>query len=59
MEGRTSFVIAHRLNTIQQADQILVLNEGRIIESGSHAELLRQKGFYYELYFSQLKENKI
>ena len=58
MEGRTSFVIAHRLNTIQQADQILVLNEGRIIESGSHAELLRQKGFYYELYFSQLKENK-
>ena len=45
MKGRTSFVIAHRLNTIQQADQILVLNEGRIIESGSHAELLRQKGF--------------
>ena len=58
MKGRTSFVIAHRLNTIQQADQILVLNEGRIIESGSHAELLRQKGFYYELYVSQLKDNK-
>ncbi len=57
MQGRTSFVIAHRLNTIQQADQILVLEEGRIIERGSHVELLRQKGVYYELYRSQLREN--
>lgn len=57
MEGRTSFVIAHRLNTIQQADQILVLNEGRIIERGTHVELLKQSGFYSELYFSQIKEN--
>ncbi|MFJ8267628.1 ABC transporter ATP-binding protein [Peribacillus asahii] len=59
MEGRTSFVIAHRLNTIQQADQILVLEKGRIIEKGSHRELLEVKGFYYELYHSQLKGDKI
>jgi ATP-binding cassette subfamily B protein len=57
MIDRTSFVIAHRLNTIQQADQILVLEEGRIIERGSHTELLSQKGFYYGLYHSQFKGN--
>ncbi|WP_078382160.1 ABC transporter ATP-binding protein [Sutcliffiella halmapala] len=56
MEGRTSFVIAHRLNTIQKADQILVLKEGEIIEKGSHDELLEEKGFYYELFTSQLKK---
>jgi ATP-binding cassette subfamily B protein len=56
MEGRTSFVIAHRLNTIQSADQILVLKEGEIIENGSHNELLDEKGFYYELFTSQLKK---
>ncbi|CAG9623715.1 ABC transporter ATP-binding protein [Sutcliffiella rhizosphaerae] len=56
MEGRTSFVIAHRLNTIQSADQILVLKEGRIIEKGSHQKLLMDKGFYYELFSSQLKK---
>lgn len=56
MEGRTSFVIAHRLNTIQQADKILVLEEGRIIESGSHDSLLKEKGFYYGLYNSQLNQ---
>jgi ATP-binding cassette subfamily B protein len=59
MEGRTSFVIAHRLNTIQQSDQILVLDEGRIIEKGSHDELLRQRGFYYDLNCSSLRENQI
>jgi ATP-binding cassette, subfamily B, multidrug efflux pump len=56
MKGRTSFVIAHRLNTIQKADQILVLNDGGILERGTHDELLRAKGFYYSLYHSQLKE---
>lgn len=58
MEGRTSFVIAHRLNTIQQADKILVINEGRIIELGSHEELLKNKGYYYELYESQFKKRE-
>ncbi|WP_230128810.1 ABC transporter ATP-binding protein [Bacillus sp. CECT 9360] len=55
MKGRTSFVIAHRLGTIQQADQILVLEEGRIIEKGTHESLLSEKGFYYGLYHSQLQ----
>ncbi|RIW33314.1 ABC transporter ATP-binding protein [Bacillus salacetis] len=56
MKGRTSIVVAHRLNTIQSADQILVLQSGCITERGSHEELLGQKGFYYELYNSQLRE---
>ncbi|NMO95157.1 ABC transporter ATP-binding protein [Paenibacillus lemnae] len=55
MQGRTSFVIAHRLNTIRQADRILVLKDGRLLENGSHDELLEQGGFYSELYHSQLK----
>ena len=53
MEGRTSFVIAHRLSTIREADLILVMNEGSIIEKGTHQELLKQKGFYADLYNSQ------
>ena len=53
MKGRTSFVIAHRLSTIRNADVILVLKDGDIIEQGSHAELLEKKGFYYELYNAQ------
>jgi ATP-binding cassette subfamily B multidrug efflux pump len=56
MQGRTSFVIAHRLSTIRDADVILVMNEGRIMEQGSHAELLAKRGFYYELYASQFDE---
>ncbi|MEK3799278.1 ABC transporter ATP-binding protein [Peribacillus sp. FSL H8-0477] len=56
MYGRTSFVIAHRLNTIQQADKILVLEEGKIMESGTHDSLLKEKGFYYGLYNSQLNQ---
>ncbi|WP_144510639.1 ABC transporter ATP-binding protein [Bacillus sp. FJAT-22090] len=52
-EGRTSFVIAHRLKTIENADRILVINQGELIESGTHKELLKQKGFYHELYESQ------
>src|SRR5690606_13476242 len=53
MEGRTSFVIAHRLSTIRDADLILVINEGKIIEVGTHEELREQNGFYKELYNSQ------
>lgn len=53
MMGRTSFVIAHRLSTIKNADMILVMNEGRIIEKGTHKELLEKNGFYAELYNSQ------
>ena len=55
MEGRTSFVIAHRLSTIRNADQVLVIDKGRIIERGTHKQLLKQKGFYYNLYMSQFK----
>lgn len=55
MEGRTSFVIAHRLSTIKNADQILVLNQGEIVESGHHQELLTQKGFYAGMYNSQFR----
>jgi ATP-binding cassette, subfamily B, multidrug efflux pump len=51
--GRTSFVIAHRLSTIRNADSIVVMDGGRIVEQGSHAELLERRGFYYELYNSQ------
>lgn len=56
MENRTSFVIAHRLSTIKDADLILVLKDGDIIESGSHEELLRKGGFYAELYNSQFEQ---
>lgn len=53
MEGRTSFIVAHRLSTIQEADVILVMKDGKIIETGKHEELLKKQGFYYELYNSQ------
>lgn len=53
MEGKTSFIVAHRLSTIQNADIILVMKDGKIIEKGNHAELLSQKGFYHELYNAQ------
>ena len=53
MKGRTSFIVAHRLSTIRDADVILVMRDGHIIEQGSHRELLRQGGFYAELYNSQ------
>lgn len=55
-EGRTSFIIAHRLSTIKNADLILVMNEGNIIEQGNHEELMRQNGFYAELYNSQFRK---
>jgi len=55
MQGRTSFVIAHRLSTIREADLILVIDQGRIIERGTHSDLLAQKGFYQRLYASQFR----
>ena len=53
MRGKTCFVIAHRLSTIVDADLILVLRDGQIVETGKHRELLDKKGFYYQLYTSQ------
>jgi ATP-binding cassette subfamily B protein len=55
LKGRTSFVIAHRLSTIQNADRILVIDRGRIVESGTHAELLQERGLYYQLFMAQFK----
>ena len=53
MRGKTSFIVAHRLSTIKEADIILVMKDGHIIERGNHEELLKQNGFYKELYNSQ------
>ena len=58
LKGRTAFVIAHRLSTIVNADVILVLDKGQIVERGVHDELLAKKGFYYELYMSQFKKQE-
>src|SRR5699024_1057960 len=55
MENRTTFIIAHRLATVVRADQILVLDEGKIVESGSHEQLLNKGGMYRNLYEKQLK----
>ena len=55
LKGRTSFVIAHRLSTIRNADQVYVIDEGQIVERGTHEELLAAKGFYYNLYMSQFR----
>jgi ATP-binding cassette subfamily B protein len=59
MRGRTSFVIAHRLSTIRDADHVLVINDGQIIEQGTHDELLERHGFYHHLYMSQFKGQQI
>ncbi|WNR46463.1 ABC transporter ATP-binding protein [Paenibacillus roseipurpureus] len=59
MEGRTSFVIAHRLSTIKEADLILVMNQGTVIEQGTHRELLEQHGFYADLYNSQFAQKAV
>ena len=56
MKGRTSFIVAHRLSTIQNADVILVMRDGHIIEQGNHEELLARGGFYADLYNSQFEQ---
>ncbi|MFZ5810168.1 MAG: ABC transporter ATP-binding protein, partial [Chloroflexota bacterium] len=55
MQGRTSFVIAHRLSTIRRADRIIVIENGRIAEHGTHAELLKARGHYHRLYTQQFR----
>lgn len=59
MKGRTTFIVAHRLSTIQKADQILVMKAGQIIEQGNHCELLEKKGFYHHLYYSQFDTDNV
>ena len=59
MRGRTSFVIAHRLSTIRDADSVVVIDSGAIVEQGSHEELLARRGVYHRLYLSQFKGNAI
>ncbi len=58
MKGKTSFIVAHRLSTIKNADIIIVMKEGHILETGNHQELINKKGFYYELYMSQFEQLK-
>ncbi len=58
LTGRTSFIIAHRLSTIRSADRILVIDKGKIIEEGSHKQLIKKKGYYYRLYTNQLIEEQ-
>ena len=57
MKGRTSFVVAHRLSTIREADEILVMRDGHIIEQGNHEELLKKNGFYKKLYTAQFERS--
>jgi ATP-binding cassette subfamily B protein len=59
MQGRTSFVIAHRLSTIRDADCVVVIDNGQVVEQGTHQELVQRKGFYHHLYVSQFKGNAI
>ena len=57
MKGRTSFIVAHRLSTIEEADIILVMKDGHVIEQGNHEELLQKNGFYAALYNSQFVQS--
>jgi ATP-binding cassette subfamily B multidrug efflux pump len=59
MEGRTSFVIAHRLSTIRDASNVVVINDGEIVEQGNHQQLMEKRGFYHKLYMSQFKGHAI
>ena len=59
LHGRTSFIIAHRLSTVRNADRILVIDGGRVLESGSHKELMAKKGRYYELYQNQFRRDRL
>ncbi|MBO4384764.1 MAG: ABC transporter ATP-binding protein [Clostridia bacterium] len=59
LKNRTSFIVAHRLSTIRSADRILVIRDGKITESGTHAELIKQHGYYYDLYTTQFKKDAI
>ena len=56
IKGRTSFVIAHRLSTVTDADVILVVSDGRLVEKGTHEELLKKRGFYYDIFMSQFED---
>ena len=58
LAGRTSFIIAHRLSTVRNADRILVIDGGKIAESGTHQELMSKKGAYWRLYTTQFREEK-
>ena len=59
LQGRTSFIVAHRLSTIRNADRILVIHDGMITEDGTHDELMQKKGSYYELYTNQFRDESI
>ena len=59
MKNRTSLIIAHRLSTIRDADKIVVMDQGRVVEIGNHEELLEKKGRYHSLYMTQFAGNKI
>ena len=55
MKGRTTFIVAHRLSTIKNANQIIVMDQGHIVEIGNHEELLQKQGYYHQLYYSQFE----